>query len=268
MSWRFAWRPKWIVRHVLVAALVVTMVLLGFWQLRRWDGKKDYKHLVEARQDQPIEEAAPLLPPDASPTAAQVQDVLYRPVRATGTYAAADTFVVPNRTYNAAPGAWVLTPLVLDDGTALVVNRGFIGFQRSGEIVAPDPPTGTVTVEGLIFPSQHRGRFGAAGPGEDAPHELARADLDQIQERVGYDVRPAYIQLFTSDPPEPTPAAGAPELVPLGRPVLDEGPHLSYAVQWFLFTTIAAGGYALLLRKVALEEGKAAELPEPATGGG
>ena len=258
MSWRFAWRPKWIIRHVLVAALVITMILLGFWQLRRWDGKKDHKRLVEARQDQPLEEVTDLLPASVGSDDEVVDDVLYRPVEATGTYAGEDTFVVPNRTYNAAPGAWVLTPLVLADGTAVVVNRGFIGFERSGEIVAPDPPSGTVTVEGLIFPSQHRGRFGAAGPGDAAPHELARADLEQIQQRVDYDLLPGYVQLFTSDPPEPATGAGEPELVPLGPPVLDEGPHLSYAVQWFIFTTIAAGGYGLLLRKVAMEESKPA----------
>ena len=50
MRWDFARRPKWIVRHVAVAALVVTMILLGFWQLRRLDEKRDHKALVEARQ--------------------------------------------------------------------------------------------------------------------------------------------------------------------------------------------------------------------------
>ena len=61
------------------------------------------------------------------------------------------------------------------------------------------------------------------------------------------------MQLVTSDPPEPPPVADAPGLVALGPPTPDEGPHLSYAVQWFIFTTIAAGGYVLLLRKVARE---------------
>ena len=50
MSWRFALTPKWIIRHVLVVALVVAMISLGFWQLRRLDEKRDHKAVVEARQ--------------------------------------------------------------------------------------------------------------------------------------------------------------------------------------------------------------------------
>ena len=66
--------------------------------------------------------------------------MLYRPVVATGTYRADDSIVVENRTYNGASGGWVLTPLDLGDGTAVLVNRGFIGFDREGRIVAPAPP--------------------------------------------------------------------------------------------------------------------------------
>ena len=66
---------------------------------------------------------------------------------------------------------------------------------------------------------------------------------------------PAYVQRVSSDPDEVTPA-GAPELVPLGLPAVSEGPHLSYAVQWFIFTTIAVVGYVLLLRRVARDEAK------------
>ena len=47
-----------------------------------------------------------------------------------------------------------------------------------------------------------------------------------------------------------------PSWSPLGAPHPDEGPHLSYAVQWFIFTTIAAGGYVLLLRKVAIDQAR------------
>lgn len=234
--------------------LVATMIALGFWQLRRLDEKRSYNALVESRQEQPIAEVTHVLPAADKVDDPEVTEVLYRRVRATGAYAATDTVVVPNRTFNGAPGAWVLTPLVLDDGTAVIVNRGFVGFERDGEIVAPDPPTGAVTVEGFIFPSQERGRFGGAGPADANLHELARANIEQFQDRVDYDLLPAYVQLVRSDPLEPAPSSG--RLVVIGPPVLDEGPHFGYAVQWFSFTAIAAGGYVLLLRKVAMEEAK------------
>lgn len=260
MSWRFALTPKWIVRHLLVVALVVTMVLLGFWQLRRLDEKQDHKARVEARQEEPVEDVAAVVPAGVAVGDGAIDAVLYRSVRATGTYAAEDTVVVPNRTYNSTSGGWVVTPLLLDDGGAVLVNRGFIGFDDEGRIVAPDPPDGEVAVEGVVVPSQERGRFGGRGPDEELD-EMARVDIDQFQERVDYDLLPAYVQQVSSAPDEPVPAAGSPELVALGPPVPDEGPHLGYAVQWFIFTVIAGGGYLLLLRKVAIGEAETVAVP-------
>lgn len=261
MSWHFARTPKWIVRHVLVVALVVSMVLLGLWQLRRLDEKRDHNALVESRQDQPSVPVAELVPANAGVDDEAVDDVLYRAVIATGTYLDDDTAVVENRTFNGAPGAWVLTPLQLDGGGVVVVNRGFIGFDRSGEIAPPPAPSGTVEVEGLVFPSQKRGSFGATDPDDVELDVLARVDLDRYEAQLDYDVLPAYVQRETSDPAEAAAGEGEQELVPLEGPDLDEGPHLGYAAQWFIFTTIAAGGYVLLLRRVAKDEAKRLRTP-------
>lgn len=263
MSWHFARTPKWIVRHVLVAALVVSMVLLGLWQLRRLDEKRDHNALVESRQDQPAVSVTEVVP-WTSDVGDDVHDVLYRAVVARGTYVDSDTVVVENRTYNGAPGAWVLTPLLLRSGSAVVVNRGFIGFDRDGEIVPPPAPEGPVEVEGLVFPSQQRGSFGATDPDDVELEVLARVDLDRYEAQLDYDLLPAYVQRETSDPEEAAAGEGAQELVPLEGPDLDEGPHLGYAAQWFIFTTIAAGGYVLLLRRVAKDEAKRLRTPAAA----
>ena len=255
MSWQFARRPKWIVRHLAVVLLVVTMVLLGLWQLRRLDEKRDIKATVEARQTQPAEDVEEVVPNGASVGDDAVEAVEHRSVTASGTYADDDTFVVENRSFNGASGAWVLTPLVLEDGSAIVVNRGFLGFDRAGEIDPPPAPEGQVTVDGVLLRSEHRGRFGPADPDSGQLAVLARVDLDRVAEQVDYEVLPAYLQRVRSDPEEVT-AEGAPELVPLGLPEPSEGPHLSYAVQWFIFTTIAVVGYALLLRRVARDEAR------------
>lgn len=256
MSWRFARTPKWIVRHVLVAVLVFVMVQAGFWQLRRLDEKQAFAALVEERQAQPAVPVEDLLPLDAPVDSDAVEAVEQRRVTAVGTYRHEDSVVVENRTYNSTSGGWVLTPLLLDDGSAVLVLRGFIGFDADGRILAPPPPAGEVAVEGFLQPSQERGRLGATDP-EGKLDVLARADVERFAEQVGYPVRPAYLQLETSDPPEPERAEGEPVLVALGAPTPDEGPHLSYAVQWFTFTTIAVVGYGLLLRKVAIDQAKA-----------
>ena len=251
MSWRFALRPKWIIRHVAVAVLVVAMVLLGLWQLRRLDEKREYKALVEARQEVPVADVLDVVPADASVDDDAVDDILYRGVSATGSYEDDDTVVVENRTLNGASGGWVLTPLRLTDGSAVLVNRGFIGFDREGSIEPPTAPSGSVTITGLVFPSQHRGRIGPTDPDEGKLEVLARVDLERLEAQVDYELLPAYVQLVESDPRETPVSADDPALVPLGPPEPDEGPHLSYAVQWLIFTVIAAGGYGLLLRRVA-----------------
>ena len=67
---------------------------------------------------------------------ARVGDVLYRNATATGTYIADRTITVENRTdASDQPGAWVLTPLDIGDGRAVLVNRGFLGYDVQGRIV-------------------------------------------------------------------------------------------------------------------------------------
>ncbi|MGH9084027.1 MAG: SURF1 family protein [Acidimicrobiales bacterium] len=254
MSWRFARTPKWIVRHLLVVVLVIVMVQLGLWQLRRLDDRQAHNALVESRQAEPSAAVEDLVPPGAAVGSRAVDDVVHRLATARGAYEPEDTVVVENRTLNGASGGWVLTPLRFDDGRAVLVNRGFIGFDADGRIIAPDPPGGRVQVDGIVLPSQEREGLGAADPSEGTLDVLVRVDLERFAAQVDYDVLPAYLQLQASDPPEATAPAGSPQLVALDPPELGEGPHLSYAVQWFIFTTIAAGGYLLLLRKLAIEE--------------
>jgi surfeit locus 1 family protein len=256
VSWRFAIRPTWIVRHVAVVVLVVVMVLLGLWQLRRLDEKREIKATTEARQELPVEPVETVVPSGAAVGDAALDAVEHRRVTATGEYADDDTFVVENRTYNSASGAWVLTPLVLDDGRAVVVNRGFLGYDQAGDIVPPPAPAGPVAVEGILLTSEQRGRFGASDPEGEGLQVLARVDLERVATRIEDEVVPAYIQRITSDPEEVAPVAGAASLVALGAPEPSEGPHLSYAVQWFTFTTIAVIGYAVLLRRVAHDQAK------------
>ena len=59
---------------------------------------------------------------------------------------------------------------------------------------------------------------------------------------------PAWVQLQRE---VPTPPGRVPRLLP--APELTEGPHLSYAIQWFIFSTIAIVGYPLILRRRARE---------------
>jgi cytochrome oxidase assembly protein ShyY1 len=80
---------------------------------------------------------------------------------------------------------------------------------------------------------------------------VTRLDLGALEELWGTDLAPVWLQLSEQDPPQS-------ELVnPVPLPDLDEGPHLSYAFQWFIFATIGAVGYVVILRRNA----RAAQTP-------
>ena len=101
-----------------------------------------------------------------------------------------------------------------------------------------------VVVAGLAFDSVAGGRVAQTALG-DTP-EISRMDLARFEEVSGVDVEDVWIRLRAQSPPQPD---GLPEPVP--DPDLGEGPHLSYAFQWFFFSAGAVVVYALILRRAA-----------------
>lgn len=240
----FAWRPKWVLSHVLVLALIVAMVNLGFWQLRRLDERRDNNARIESRSVEPVEPLAEVLDPDADPT--DIERARDRIVTASGHYETGGDVVVRNRSLDGQSGAWVVTPLQLDDGSAVIVSRGWVPV--TGEQPLPEEaaaPPGAVEVTGRIQSTQERGRFGPVDPAEGRLDRISRVDVARLGGQVDPELYPVWIQLG-----EQSPAAGdLPAPVP---PVeRDDGPHLGYAVQWFVFSLIALCGYPLVLRRVA-----------------
>lgn len=246
--YRFALRPRWILSHLFVLALVVAMASAGFWQLDRLQEKQDRNEQVAARTSEEVVPVDALAEPGDFDAAA---DLEFRRVTATGTYLADQEVLVRSRSRDGAPGSWVVTPLELADGTAVAVNRGWIS--NSGQLESvPErytAPDGAVTVTGLVRRTETRGNFGPTDPADGTLDNLARADVARLDEQVPEDLLPFYVQLEDQEPVTPT--ADAPVPVPI--PALDEGPHLSYAVQWAIFTTVALVGYPLILRRRARE---------------
>ena len=193
---------------------------LGLWQLERHGERRAWNAQVEARL------AAPLLLLTSGAAAAAWDSLAYRRARAAGTFVFADQTVEVNRSYQGAPGVFVLTPLRLADGTAILVNRGWT--------FAPDGMTAdlglraeaeSTLVEGvLLVPA---GRFAVR------PESLV----------VAYPLFP--LVLRRTEPPPGMPRG----LIPAVLPPRDSGPHLSYTFQWFAFAVIAAVGGTLLARR-------------------
>ncbi|HUF98812.1 MAG TPA: SURF1 family protein [Ilumatobacter sp.] len=231
----FLLRPKWIGFHLLVLAGIVTMVYLGFWQLDRLDQKQTFNARVEQRYDEPPVPLDELLVPSAD-----VDDLEWRPVTVNGTFAADGSIQIVNRSQYGRAGENTVTPMRLDDGRVLLVNRGFLPL----DIDPPAPPTGTVALTGRLRLSQTR-TFGQLGDPADGVLELAqRVDIDRLSEQIDADVVPMYLDVYKS-----VPAESAPQPEPVIAPELDEGSHLSYAVQWFIFALAVAVGWTLAVRR-------------------
>jgi cytochrome oxidase assembly protein ShyY1 len=251
----FLLKPRWLVLTVLVVVATVAMVLAGFWQLRRLDERRDRNAVIEART------AAPAAPAEEALDTGQSLDeagagVEWRALTATGTYDAERGVLVRNRSLDGAPGYHVVTPLVLGDGTALLVNRGWIPLApvagQSPE--APPPSTGEVAVVGRARAAQERGALGPRDPADGVLAEVARVDIARLARQLPYPVLPAYVELTGQTP---APSSPLPRLIP--PPKLGEGPHLAYAVQWFTFASLAVIGWVVLVRREVLSDQRAHE---------
>lgn len=239
--YRFLLSPKWLAGHVLVVGLAVTFVLLGLWQLDRHEQRTTRNALVAERIDAPAAELADL-------AGVPADDLAYRRVRLSGRYVVDEEVLLTPRARDGRPGHHVLSPLVTDEGDAVIVDRGWVPFELSDPPVPQAaPPAGEVRISGLVFPDEPAARFSPAIPAHGHLTTVSRVDLDRLQQQVEQPLRPYYVLLQDQDP------AGADLPVAAATPELTEGNHLSYAVQWFLFAAVGLIGYPALARRTALE---------------
>jgi cytochrome oxidase assembly protein ShyY1 len=256
---------RWLSLLGLVIVLVPTFVRLGFWQLDRLDQRRARNAIISHNID-----AAPVpLAALAAPDRPVGKTDEWRRVSAQGRYDPAQELLVRNRTAteDGQPGFHVLTPLITAEGPALLVDRGWIPFGETARAtpVAPAPPGGEVTVVGRLRLSEQQPSHGPRdGPGVPAG-QVVRIDVPRVAGTVPYPLYDGYVTLV-SQTPDASPAPTS-----LDTPDLSEGPHLAYAVQWFLFASIAIGGFWYLLVREAREEAQgrppAATVPAQAVAG-
>lgn len=248
--YRFLLRPKWLLSHVLVLALLAAMVGAMLWQVDRLQEKRALNDRIEARTDVAVAPVEGVLAPNGS---AKPDDFEYRQVTATGVIQRADEVLVRNRPLNGAPGTWVLSPLVLADGRAVIVNRGWIPntYKPGEERAGIDAPTGQVRVSGYLRTTETARGLQVPDPAEGQLTSLARPDIERYARMVDYELLPMWLQLVNIEDLS-VPSDEVSNLpVPLALPELSEGPHRSYAVQWAVYSLIALFGYPLILRRLS-----------------
>ena len=257
----FLRRPAWIISHVLIALLIIAMIGLGVWQRQRYLDEKDKSDRLEA-----LSTAAPVpLSEVVSGTTAPsdvAESAQYKRVTVTGTYDAAAEVAIRNRSQGGAPGAWVMTPLVQADGTAVPVVRGWVPL--SVDPPAPpfpgsEPPAGQVTVTGVVQLTQERGTFGGTDPATGRLRTLARVDVARFAEQLSVPVEPVWVMLDSQKPPQPGGLNALPKPVEVELPSPSQ--NFSYMMQWWIFALIAFIGYPLVLRRVARNRVRKDQVP-------
>lgn len=227
--------------HALVLLVVPSFIALGFWQFGRWEDEAAQADLQQANMN-----ADPVPPETVTGVGDQVAaDDQWTAVTATGTYDTEHELLVRNRDGARGVGMHVLTPLVTGDGRALLVNRGWIEPPPSAteQPDVPPAPEGEVTVTGRLRPHETPQNTGIEEREGLPEGQIMLIDTDRIADELPYPVYGGYAEL-TEQLPETDPA---PEPVDAGE--FNTWTNLSYAVQWWVFTGVAVGGWGFLMRR-------------------
>ena len=232
--YRFLFRPKWIAFHLLCLGAVLLMINLGVWQLRRLDERKEFNaEVVERSELPPVSIDELLAEPGFSP-----EEATWRRVTASGVWLPQQVTVF-NRSQDGLAGDNVVTALEQDNATTVLVNRGFVPVG----VDQPPAPSGDVAIIGTVRNSQGRRRGELTDQGL-ALTEVRRIDLDRLSPQFPGTVAPVYLDLIASEPP-----TEGDYPAPIPPPELSEGPHLSYAMQWFIFSAAVVVGWVLAVRR-------------------
>ena len=215
-----------LVFSILVGALCLR---LGFWQLGRLEERRTRNAVALEHRRLPATDVRSLTGPADD-----------RRVFASGRFDFGHEFVLRGRALNGVPGVEVVTPLIMNGtDSAVLVLRGYVpSADATGYDAAAHREADSLLVSGIAMPVPSDSA-GAKPANRNGTETWRRLDLASIRSRLPYPVESAYILADA-----PATASPAPHRVPV--PVLDDGPHLNYAIQWFAFATIAFGGAAAL----------------------
>lgn len=222
--------PRRIVVFCTFAVLAATLfVRLGFWQLSRLRERQEFNALITRQQRSrpiPFEQ----LPRDTA-------GAHYRGASVRGRFDYDNEFVLANRTRRGSPGAEFLTPLrIPGNDTAVLVNRGWV-YSPDGSSVdhARWREGDSSAVAGYIelFSADSQATVSSH------PRLVRRVSRAEIAARVPYPLAPYYLVAVGDTADLSHPARR-------DLPVLDDGPHRGYALQWFSFAVIALGGAGIV----------------------
>lgn len=230
---------RWLPATLVVIIGMVVLARLGIWQLDRLEQRRaSNAQLMVVLDSPPLDLSNTTLPDDATV-------LRNRQVVARGEYDYAHQMVLLVQNWQGRAGVHLITPLKLAGRQeAVLVDRGWIPndeavVDRASQFDEP----GQVMVQGVIALPQHLPRQTTTSAAADWQREWYRVDVTAMQPSLPYPLLPIYIIQ--------SPAPGDTELPFRQEPEIDlsEGPHLGYALQWFIFSLILGVGYLYFVHK-------------------
>lgn len=234
---RVALSTRWLVGLVLTIVFALITTMFGLWQ---WDRRGQAVAEIERVENNWDRDPVPVSQL-ASGLNRFDDDLKWRPVTLEGSYREDQQLLVRTRPRGGQVGFDVVLPFVTEDNQAYLVSRGWVptGENQDGPDAVPSPPGGTVALVGRLLPDE------VTIDGRGAPEDqLATVNLEQAATATGIELYPhAYIAMESETP------AVSPTPLLQDKPQLDEGPHLSYTFQWYLFGILGFIAWGYLLRE-------------------
>jgi surfeit locus 1 family protein len=232
-------RGWWIGKHLFALVILAMLVTLAVWQFNRLTERR----AANAAQLAGLARATVAYPLGGG----DLSSLIGGPVEVSGTFLHEESIVLRARpSGNGVTGVELVTPLLLADGTAVLVNRGWLPtVQGTPAARAAYALSGEQTIQALVMADQPRPNSPLAGrdlplPGETRVDAWLRVDISAIQPQVSAALAPVWLQQL--------PAAGRSGLPrPADPTVVDEGPHLNYALQWITFAVLLTIVYGALM---------------------
>lgn len=227
--------------------MTIACVLLGLWQLDRYQQRGAQNDTVRAALEAEPVPFTSLVASGTDVESSVPDDAEGRRVEVSGTYDDDATITLRLRSVSGQSGVHVLTPLLLDDGRAVLVDRGFLptasgaGLPQDGSVRVPAAAPGTVDLTARLRLSEDAG--GAGLDDDTSPPSVRFVDLEDLATAFDVPLAPVWLERVDQVPAEDE------TLVTIPAPGLSSGPSLIYAVQWFLFGVIAVVGFVLLVRR-------------------
>lgn len=233
---------RWLRWGALVLTFVVAASALSAWQFDRRTERVAQIQLVAENYDlAPV----PLDSIDWVHLDGQPASEEWRPVRVSGRYLPDVQWLVRNRPLEGKAGYLQLAAFQLTDGRILMVERGWVPTGMSGSSPEGDFQIGleerTVTLR-LRASETNDPSPGAVGAARSI-RSINLAYLKRELDGQGELITEFYGRLMAETPAD----AAYPLQMP--RPSLNEGNHLSYALQWILFALLAIAALIWAIRR-------------------